>query len=310
MTTSAPTLTLKTAIGSYPHFAAIKDGSLAPDRVRLDHVEVTPIINAFRRMCRQLEFDVCEMAITTYVTAKAYGLGFTAIPVFPVRAFHHGAWTYNAATGVKEPKDLEGKKVGMRAYTVTTGVWARGILASEYGVDMSKVTCVLADEEHVEQFHKDAPPMAQYQLGADLAKMLNDGELVAGVGLGRSDNPNIKPLIANAREAAAESYRRTGVYPINHMVVIKDSLLAENPWLAPALFEAFKEAKQRWLAGASEEEKKNAGGGIVEGDPLPYGVEANRKALETIVQYAQDQQIIRRRFEMSELFAAGTLNLS
>jgi 4,5-dihydroxyphthalate decarboxylase len=310
MTTSTTTLTLKTAIGSYGHFAAVKDGSIKPEGVQLEQVEVAPIINAFRRMCRQLEFDVCEMAITTYVTAKAYGLPFTAIPVFPVRAFHHGAWVYNTKTGVSSPKDLEGKKVGMRAYTVTTGVWARGILASEYGVDMSKVTCVLADEEHVDAFHKDAPPNAQYQIGADLAKMLLEGDLAAGVGVGRTESEDIKPLIANARTAAAESYKRTGVYPINHTVVVKDSLLAANPGLARSLFEAFNAAKQRWLDGASTEDLATARHGIIEGDPLPYGVEPNRKALETIVQYAQDQKILPRRFEMNELFAAGTLDLS
>src|ERR671915_473880 len=104
MTTRTSTLTLKTAIGSYGHFAAIKDGSIKPDGVQFEQVEVTPIINAFRRMCRQLEFDVCEMAITTYVTAKAYGLPFTAIPVFPVRAFHHGAAVGNKAAGVNSAK--------------------------------------------------------------------------------------------------------------------------------------------------------------------------------------------------------------
>ena len=155
MTAQAPTLTLKTAIGGYGHHAALKDGSIAPQGVTLDHVEITPIINAFRRMCRGLEFDISEMAITTYLTAKQYGLPFTAIPVFPVRAFHHGAAMGNTAQGVSAPKDLEGKKAGVRAYTVTTGVWSRGILASEYGLDLNKVTWVLADEEHVEQFHAD-----------------------------------------------------------------------------------------------------------------------------------------------------------
>ena len=299
--------TLKTALGNYGHFAALKDGRIKPDGYDLEQVEIAPIIGAFRRMCRQLEFDVCEMAITTYITAKAYGLPFTAIPVFPVRQFHHGAWSVNTKSGVKEPKDLEGKKVGMRAYTVTTGVWARGILASEYGVDMSKVTCILADEEHVDAFHKDAPPMAQYQIGADLAKMLVAGGIAAGVGVGRIESEDIKPLIANARAVDAEAYKKTGVYPINHMVVIKDELLAADAKLAPAMFEAFKAAKESWLKGASDDDKKAAGHNIVDGDPLPYGVADNRKALDAIVDYAHSQRIIPRKFEMSELFAAGTL---
>ena len=310
MTTSTSTITLKTAIGGYGHFEAIKDGSLAPDGVKFEHVEVSPIINAFRRMCRQLEFDVSEMAITTYLTAKTYGLPFTAIPVFPVRGFHHGAAMGNAKAGVESPKDLEGKKAGVRAYTVTTGVWARGILASEYGVDLSKVTWVLADEEHVEQFHKDAPPNVVYQPGANLAQLVQDGELAGGIGLGRSESPDIKPLVPNARGAAAEWFKKTGVYPINHMVVVKDELLAANPMLAPALFEAFKAAKTQWLAKATDEEKANAGGNIVTGDPFPYGVEANRPALEAIIKYAYDQKITRRLFKPEEVFTPGTEKLS
>lgn len=307
MTTT--TGTLKTAIGGYPHTQAVKDGSVKPDGVELEQVEVTPIINAFRRMCRGLEFDVCEMAITTYLTAKRYGLPFTAIPVFPVRAFHHGAAAYNVNSGVEKPADLEGKKAGVRAYTVTTGVWARGILSSEYNVDLSKVTWVLADEEHVEQFHKDAPPNAQYQLGANLGKMLADGELAGGVGLGRSESPDVKPLVPNASAAAAESYRKTGVYPINHMIVAKDELLAANPSLAPSLFRAFKAAKEAWLKNASEDDLAKARAGIVEGDPYPYGVEKNRKALETIIRYAHEQKILARPFAVEEIFAAGTQNL-
>jgi 4,5-dihydroxyphthalate decarboxylase len=310
MTTQTSTLTLKTAIGDYGHFQALKNGSQKPQGVEFDHVEVKPIINAFRRMCRGLEFDVCEMAITTYLTAKAYSLPFTAIPVFPVRAFHHGAAVYNTKSGVQKPSDLEGKKAGVRAYTVTTGVWARGILASEYGLDLDKVTWVLADEEHVEQFHKDAPKNAVYQIGANLGQMLADGELAGGVGLGRSESPDVKPLIPDAKAAATASYQKTGVYPINHMVVVKDQLLADNPWLAASLFTAFKSAKEAWLANASAEDLATARAGIIEGDPYPYGIEANRKALETIIGYAHQQHIIPRAFAVEEIFAPGSGQLS
>src|SRR5438874_7172253 len=217
--TTTSVLTLKTAIGSYGHHAALKDGSIKPDRMAFDFVEgpkITPITSAFRAMCRNLEFDISEMAITTYLTAKNYGLPFTAIPIFPVRGFAHNAAVGNTKAGVNGPKDLEGKKAGVRAYTVTTGVWARGILASEYGVDLNKVTWVLADEEHVDAFHKDAPPNAQYQLGADLGKMVVDGELAGGIGVGRVESPDVKPLISGAGAAAKDYYTRAGIYPINH----------------------------------------------------------------------------------------------
>jgi 4,5-dihydroxyphthalate decarboxylase len=307
--TTTSTLTLKTAIGGYPHFEALKNGSVKADGVEFEQVEVTPIINAFRRMCRGLEFDVCEMAITTYLTAKRYHLPFTAIPVFPVRAFHHGAATYNVKSGIQKPSDLEGKKAGVRAYTVTTGVWARGILSSEYGVDLDKVSWILADEEHVQQFQYDAPPNATYQLGANLGQMLANGELAGGVGLGRSESEDVKPLIPNANAAAAEWYKKTGVYPINHMIVLKDELMLQHPWLAPSLFEAFKAAKENWLKNASAEDLTKARGGIVEGDPYPYGVENNRKALETIIRYAAEQHILPRPLRVDEIFARRTLTM-
>jgi 4,5-dihydroxyphthalate decarboxylase len=307
--TTTSTLTLKTAIGGYGHFAALKSGKVKADGVDFEQIEVTPIINAFRRMCRQNEFDISEMAITTYLTAKRYGLPFTAIPVFPVRAFHHGAGAGNVKAGVTKPKDLEGKKAGVRAYTVTTGVWCRGILNSEYDLDLKKVTWVLADEEHVEQFHKDAPPNASYQIGAKLAEMLASGELAGGIGLGHSDSEDVKPLVPNANAAAAEWYKKTGVYPINHMVVVRNELLEKNPWLAPSLFRAFSEAKQDWLNSASADDLGKARGGIIEGDPYPYGIAKNRPAIDLIMKYAVDQQILTRPFSMDEVFAAGTLDL-
>jgi 4,5-dihydroxyphthalate decarboxylase len=308
MTTA--TKTLKTAIGGYGHHAALKDGSISPEGASLEHVEIAPIINAFRRMCRELEFDVCEMAITTYLTAKRYGLPFTAIPVFPVRAFHHNAAMGNTKAGVSAPKDLEGKKAGVRAYTVTTGVWSRGILQNEYGVDLTKVSWVLADEEHVDAFHKDAPSYATYNLGAKLADMLTEGELQGGIGLGRFENPDIKPLVPQANAAAAEWYKKTGIYPINHMIVVKDELLNANPGLAASLFQAFKAAKEKWLASATDDDKKAAGHNIVEGDPFPYGIEANRPALQEIIRYARQQEILKEDVKVEDVFAKGSTSLS
>src|SRR3954454_8034440 len=124
--------TLQTVIGSYPHTAALKAGEVRPDGVALRFTEVAPIIAAFRRMVRGLEFEVCEMALSTYLVAREHRKPLTAIPVFLVRGFHHDALACNDRAGIETPRDLEGKRVGVRAYTVTTGVWARGILASAY----------------------------------------------------------------------------------------------------------------------------------------------------------------------------------
>lgn len=302
--------TLKTAIGTYGHTAALKDGSVKPEGAELDMVEISPIIAAFRRMVRGLEFDVSEMAITTYLAAREYHKAFTAIPIFPVRAFHHAPIAYNTRSEVREPKDLEGKRVGVRAYTVTTGVWARGILASEYGVDLDKVQWVIFDEEHVQEFRPPANVETAAQ-GANMGKMLADGDLAAAIGAGPVDSPDVKPLIQDAAAAQAAWYRKTGVYPINHMIVIQDSLLEQDGSVAGRVYAAFAEAKQRFLqrlnAGeslSSEDEALAKRRALVGDDPLPYGIEANRPALETIIQYARDQHILSQAVAPEAIFAS------
>lgn len=305
---------LKTAIATYPHTQGLKDGTVEVPGVQFEFVEISPIIGAFRRMCRALEFDLCEMAITTYLAAKAYDKPFTALPVFVVRHFHHAPIVYNTQSGVKEPRDLEGKKVGVRAYTVTTGVWARGILATEYGVDLDKITWVVVDEEHVQEYRK--PGNVEERPKGNLAEMLIAGELAAAIGVGKVDSPDIKPLIADAAAAEAAWYRKTGIYPINHTVVVKDALLRSDPSLAPRLFAGFEAAKAQFLkkldeggelpADAAALAKRRS---IVGDDPLPNGVARNRKALEAIVRFAHEQKILPRVIEPEEMFAENTLSL-
>jgi 4,5-dihydroxyphthalate decarboxylase len=316
MATTTTTTVLKTAIATYPHTQALKDGTVTVPGLQFEHIEVSPIVAAFRRMCRSLEFDVSEMAITTYLTAKAYNRPFTALPVFIVRQFHHSPIVYNVKSGIAAPKDLEGKKVGVRAYTVTTGVWARGILATEYGVDLSKVTWVLNDEEHVEEYHKVYPANVVYQAGANLGQMVATGELAAAIGVGRVDSPDVKPLIANAREAEAAWYHKTGLYPINHTVVVKDALLQADPTLAPRLFNAFKEAKTKFLQQlrsgtelSGEAQALAQRRSLVGEDPLPYGLARNRKTREAVIQFARDQHILPRQVRPEEMFASNTLDL-
>jgi 4,5-dihydroxyphthalate decarboxylase len=316
MATTTSTTVLNTAIATYPHTKALKDGSVTAPGLQFEHQEISPIIVAFRRMCRGLEFDVCEMAITTYLTARAYHKPFTALPVFVLRQFHHAPIVYNVKSGVTSPKDLEGKKVGVRAYTVTTGVWARGILGTEYGVDLSKITWVLNDEEHVEEYHQKYPANVVYQAGANLATMLANGELAAAIGVGRVDSPDVKPLIPNAREAEAAWYRKTGIYPINHTVVVKDALLEADPTLAPRLFNAFKQAKmgflQRLRSGtelSTEEQPLAQRRSLVGDDPLPYGLARNRPTLEAVIRFAHDQQILPRQVRPEEMFPSNTLDL-
>ena len=140
---------LKIAIADYGHTRALKSGQVPIKGVDADFVQVVPIIAAFRRMVRDLEFDICEMAPTTYMIARARGAPYIALPIFLMRRFHHGGFVVRQDAGIRQPKDLEGKKVGVRAYSVTTGVWTRGIFVNEYRLDSSKVTWVVDDEEHV-----------------------------------------------------------------------------------------------------------------------------------------------------------------
>jgi 4,5-dihydroxyphthalate decarboxylase len=295
--------TLKTAIATYPHTKALKDGSVQPQDITLDHVEVTPIIAAFRRMIRNMEFDVSEMAISTYFCARAYGKPITAIPIFPLRSFQHGGIVYNAKSGVQSPKDLAGRKVGVRAYTVTGGVWVRGILKDEYGLDPDSVTWVVPDEEHVAEYPDQ--PNVEKAPGADLTKMLVDGDIVAAIGVGRVDDPNVKPLIPNAREAAIQYAKKTGVYPINHTVVIQSKHLEAHPEFATALFDAFKRSK----AAAAPDEELTKTGEALGTDPVPYGLAKNRPTLEAMVRYNVEQRIIPNPIKLEDVFASNTLNL-
>src|SRR5688500_17373366 len=183
---------------------ALKDGTVTPRGFECDFVEVDPLIAAFRRMVRGLEFDICEMAITTYVCARAHGKRFTAVPVFLVRAFHHGAILVNKKAGIETPKDLEGKRVGVnRGYTVTPGVWARGILQDEHGVDLDKITWVLSGGEHVAEYR---PPSNVVPIGAgqNMADLLAAGELAAAVGV-EVYHPDVQPLIANGLDAGLKA---------------------------------------------------------------------------------------------------------
>jgi 4,5-dihydroxyphthalate decarboxylase len=278
---------------------------------------VDPLIDAFRRMVRQLEFDITEMAITTYICARAHGKRMTALPIFIVRAFHHGAILYNTKAGINKPKDLEGRQVGVnRGYTVTTGVWARGVLQQELGVDLSRITWVLSGDEHVAEYR---PPsnVVPIEKGKKMADMLASGELAAAIGV-EVDHPDVKPLIPNALEAGLTALRSRGHYPINHTVVVKDDLLTAHPDLAPEVFNAFAEAKRLYVQRlkSGQIEKPTAVDEVhrrvmeITGDPLPYGIAPNRKVLEELLQHALAQGIITRPVTVEELFAGSTHGLT
>jgi 4,5-dihydroxyphthalate decarboxylase len=310
-----PHLTLHTAIGSYGHTMALKNGSTKSKNFDFDHVEVNPVTAIFRRMVRGLEFDVSEMAFSTYLCSRVYRQAFTALPIFLTRGFHQGAISYNTNSGIQSPTDLEGKRVGVRGYTVTTGVWVRGILSSVYGVNLDKVTWVLSGDEHVAEYV--APSNVESSENGDLGAMLASGDIDSAIGVPATDSPDIKPLIPDARAAGAEYFRTTGIYPINHTVVVKDELLDANPWLAEELFGMFTSAKQSYLQSlrsgnrdlTSADQALQDTAEIVGDDPLPYGYDSARSTLETLIQFCVDQQVIPERVDSESVFAPSTLKL-
>jgi 4,5-dihydroxyphthalate decarboxylase len=312
---------LKIAVAEFPHTSAVRNGSIPIEGVAGEFLTIEPQIGAFRRMVRNVEFDVCEIAPTTYIIARAYGAPFVALPIFVVRRFHHAGLLVRPDAGIKTPKDLEGRKVGVRAYSVTTGVWTRSILMEEFDLDSSKVTWVVDDEEHVTQL-KLPPNVVHAPAGRSLADMMADGELAAGfhgpAGVGRSGSPtggwktveaHYPDLFPNAAELEADWYRRTGIYPMHGTIVVKDSVLKENPWIAKSIYAAFDQAKQEWLkrldagqATTANDKRYDGLRSVVGHDPLPYGMDANLKTIMALEQTAFKQGLTPRRMSLEELF--------
>jgi 4,5-dihydroxyphthalate decarboxylase len=316
-------LPLKIAIATYGHTAALKQGQVPIAGVRPEFIEVKPIIAAFRRMVRDVEFDVCEMAPATYMIAREAGSPFKALPVFIYRRFHHGGFVCRDDAGIRAPRDLEGKKAGVRAYSVTTGIWTRGILQNEYGVDLSRVTWVVDDEEHVKSL-KLPSNVVHAPAGRSLVDMMAAGELQAAftdnAGIGRAGAPkegwvasgqrppNYVELFADAPRLEADWFRKTGIYPVHGLIVVKDELLARQPWVAKALFDAFVGSKERYRdelkAGASVSDKDDfyRRMAAIVGDPLPYGVTANRPAIDALITYSHQQGLLKKRYAVEEMF--------
>jgi len=317
---------LKIAIADYGHTRAIKSKQVPIEGVDPDFIQVVPIIGAFRRMVRDLEFDICEMAPTTYMIARARGAPYIALPIFLMRRFHHGGFVVRPDAGIGKPKDLEGKKVGVRAYSVTTGVWTRGIFVNEYDLDSSKVTWVVDDEEHVETL-KLPPNVVHAPEGKSLQSMMKSGEIQAGftgpAGVGRSGPPisgwdkagaaaaaadTYPELIADVEQVEADWFRRTAIYPIHGLIVVKDEHIKRHPWLPRSLMNAFVTAKQPYLdelksaPGDKPEDKRYHKFLSLMNDPLPYGMTANRASIDALVTYSLQQGLIPSRPQRDQVF--------
>jgi 4,5-dihydroxyphthalate decarboxylase len=322
---TASPVVLNSVLRHQPHTADLTEGRVAIDGVRLNPIDVQPAIAAYRRMVRDVEFDICELAPTTYYIARAYGAPFKALPIFLTRRFHHLGFAVRPDSGIETPKDLEGKKVGVRAYSVTTGVWSRGIFADEFGMDSSKVTWVVDDEEHVREL-KLPSNVVHAPEGKSLASMMASGEIQAGftanAGIGREGKPqpgweakqrvettSYRELFPDGLERSADLYRRTGIYPFHGLVVVREAILDRHPWIAGAIFRAFNTAKLNWLAKLTSGEAQDKESreyrdfsAIVGDDPLPYGIEANRPTIEALIDYSLEQKLMPRRLSVDDLF--------
>jgi 4,5-dihydroxyphthalate decarboxylase len=291
-------ITLRTAIGSYPHVRALLDGRVGSDRVRFEFEEVVPVTRAFRRMVRTLDFDLCEIALTTHAQAHAFGKPITALPVVLMRGFHHAALVCLRGSSLRGPSDLEGKRVAVRAFSQTTGVWLRGILLQQYGIDQRTITWVTEEDAHVQEY-VDPPNVRRIAPGQDLRTMLLEGEVDAGIALAGLDAGQVRAVIPHAEAEAARWYRSGGAYPVNHVVCVRSALLGAYPWLAGELMRVFTAARDAATEPSAEERFRP-----LAGDPLPYGLEPNRRGIELCLSYAAEQELIPEAYPPEALFMA------
>jgi len=267
---------MKALLGDYPVTRLFKQES------DLEFADVKVPNTAFKRVVRELEFDVAELAIMTFLLAKAHGKPYRLLPAVVTARFQHSTLAYNPQRGPLSPDRLEGKKVGMRSYSVTTAAWVRGILADDYGVNLDKVNWVTFEDPHVAEF-KDPPNVTRVS-GTDLAAMLLSGEVDAAILAEPPRDGPLKPLIADPAGAAEAWKKRTGAsVQINHMVTVKNTV---------------SKAQADDIYGRLKESREAAGN-----PPMnPFGVEENRRNLEAAIECVHKQRMIPRRFRLEELF--------
>jgi 4,5-dihydroxyphthalate decarboxylase len=278
--------TLKTLIGTYPHTAPLKSGAVASDRIAFDFTEIVPVWDGFKGMIREDRYDVSEMAVVTYLIAKAHGKALALLPAAMIGRFQHPFAIYNASKGNMKPSDLNGKRVGIRSFTTTTGAWIRGILANDYDVDLDSIEWVTFEDPHVAEY-KDTTKRAPED--KKIVPMLLEGELDAVLGE-TSDDPRAKPLFGDPQAEAKLWYAKHEAVPINHLMVMRTADVQADPETAREVYRVLLEGKR-------------AAGAPPNPDPLPFGIEANRVSLKLIAEYAYQQKLIPNRVSVDDMFA-------
>ncbi len=273
---------LRTLLGDHPGTAALKNGSVKSDSVTLDFADYSPTNKGFKPMVREQAFDVSEMAIVTYLMAKSFGKPMVLLPNVVVARFQHAYALYNAKQGTLKPTDLNGKRVGIRSFTTTTGAWLRGILANDYGVDLNSIDWVTFEDAHVAEF-RDTTQRAP--AGKQIIQMLLDGDLDAVLGE-KVEHPGLRPLFADAGAEEKSWFAKHQVVPINHMVVVSENLSSKNPEAVREVFRILRESAALAPPGAAPK----------------FSADEMRRSLELIIQYTAQQGLIPRAFTVDELF--------
>jgi 4,5-dihydroxyphthalate decarboxylase len=271
---------LRTLLGDHPGTSALKNGSIKSDLVEFDFVDHSPTNKGFKPMVREAAFDVSEMAIVTYLMAKSFGKPMVLLPDVVVARFQHGHALYNAKRGTLKPADLNGKRIGIRSFTTTTGAWLRGILANDHGVDLDSIDWVTFEDAHVAEFRdttKRAPA------GKPIVQMLLDGDLDAVLGE-KVDHPDLKPLFGDVAAEEKAWFAKHGVVPINHMVVVKQGLSDQHPDVVREVHRMLAESAKASAAAPR------------------FSADEMRRSLETIIRYAAQQGLVPRAYAADELF--------
>ena len=289
MSNTPQPIRLHTLLADYPNTLALKKGDVRSPLVAFDFADIKVANQGFKPMVREQKFDAGELAIVTYLQAKLYGKPYVLLPAVVMGRGQHHTIAYNAERGALHPSDLPGRRVGVRAYSQTTGVWLRGILQNDYGVDIGRVTWVTFEEPHLAEF-KDPPNVDRQPAGKVMLDMLLAGEIDAAiVGDKLPDDPRVKYLIPDPHAAAQAWAKKHGFSPVNHFFVVHEKVARSRPDVLKEIFR---------LLGESKKAAKLS----VDPDPLPMGLAAVRNALELIIDYAVQQRLIPRPFTIDELF--------
>jgi 4,5-dihydroxyphthalate decarboxylase len=289
---------LRALLGEHRVTRALRCGEVTSPLVRLEFADVAAPATAFKRVVRGLEFDVAELAIVTFLLARAHGTPLVLLPAVVLGRFQHPYLVYNRERGPLTPGDLAGRRVGLRSYSVTTATWLRGILADDWGVDLDRITWITFEEPHVVEF-RDPPSVQRAGPGRDLLGMLLAGEIDAAIVSGREpQDPRVVPLIPDPDRAARAWHARHGAIQVNHLVTVTASLSRSRPQAVEEVYRLLVESKRAAGPGAA--------GAL---DTTPFGLEANRRNLEVAVDHVYRQRLIPRRFSVDELFDEVTRGL-